>query len=93
MVGQCKECDFEFDLRKRTCPQCGAKHVPSKQELEEESDFDIQSPAKPPAPGKLDLVEPASPDMERTSEQVKQQLILAEEKRALLTKKRATSEV
>ena len=80
----CHACGFEYDYRKRKCPQCGVLYKAGKETLAEE-ELDSQFNLKP-------VVEPASPTMDR-QENLTRQLELAEEKKAILLKQKEVKEL
>ena len=77
----CEACGYDYDARKRKCPQCSAPYKPTKADLDKagsEEAFDIEG-----KPATEQLTEPLSPTMDR-QEVLLKQLKLAEEKRGIL---------
>ena len=76
----CEQCGYDYDARKRKCPQCSAPYKPTKAELDnagEEEAFDIAG--KPPTGP---LTEPLSPTMDRQGCSTTAIASLAEEKKS-----------
>ena len=79
------ECGFEYDGRKKKCPQCAVPYKGTKAELDAEEDPLLGTPSKQD-PAKQLPVEPESPSMDRQAS-LMAKLALAEEKQTLLKQK------
>ena len=88
----CDKCSFEYDYKKRKCPQCGEPYK-SKTQLEGGKAEETLDDAFRLEPGaSKEPAEPSSPTMDR-EDALSRQVELAKEKQAILLKQKAVKDL